>query len=82
LLRSEEIARLPKGEQCAVIVDRFIGHLAALKSVEGSDGESKDTALLLVEIEAIGRKSGDNCIKGLSTLTKNEGLRHAVFLLG
>jgi hypothetical protein len=82
LLRSEEIARLPEGEQGAVIVDRFIGYLAALKSVEGSDGESKDTALLLVEIEAIGRKSGDNWIKGLSTLTKNEGLRHAVFLLG
>jgi hypothetical protein len=82
LLRSEEIARLPEGEQGAVIVDRFIGHLAAIKSVEGSNGDSKDTVLLLGEIDAIGRKSGDDWIKGLSTLTKNEGLRHAVFLLG
>jgi hypothetical protein len=82
LLRSEEVHKLPEADQGAFVVDRFIGHMAALGKVEGSDGQGKDTPQLLKEIGIIGRSSGDAWDKNLMKLTKSEGLRYAVHLLG
>ncbi len=82
LLRSEEVSKLSEEDQGAFIVDRFIGHMAALGKVEGSDGQGKDTPQLLEEISKIGRSSGDAWDKNLMQLTKSEGLRYAVYLLG